>query len=236
VKSHSVEENSNGMIDDVAQILSDLASAYNLAIDTPHHVAKGSAQAGNANAGRGASALTNAVRLAYTLTAMSEDEAEAFGIPKDERKQYVRYDRGKTNTIRGTGPAKWFKLVGVPLGNGNELYPAGDEVQTCETWSPPDTWADLSNDDLNSILTMIDKGTGLPAGCFYSAAPNARARAAWRVIVKHHPKKQEGQAREIIRAWVRTGLLVEEEYSDPTTRKVATGLRVDDIKRPGREA
>jgi hypothetical protein len=28
--------------------------------------------------------------------------------------------------------ATWFKLMGVPLGNGSKLYPHGDEVQTVE--------------------------------------------------------------------------------------------------------
>jgi hypothetical protein len=40
VKSHSVEENSNSAIDDVVQILTDLMTKYNIAVDVPHHVAR----------------------------------------------------------------------------------------------------------------------------------------------------------------------------------------------------
>src|SRR5262249_5534166 len=56
VKAHSVDENSNSAIDDVAQVLSDLAAKHDIAVDIPHHTRKGSADPGNAERGRGASA------------------------------------------------------------------------------------------------------------------------------------------------------------------------------------
>ena len=95
VKTHSVEENSNSAIDDVAQLLSDIAAKYNIAVDVPHHTSKGPDDPGNAHRGRGASALIDAARLTYTLTRMSEQEAQTFNIPEEERRQYVRLDRAK---------------------------------------------------------------------------------------------------------------------------------------------
>jgi RecA-family ATPase len=80
VKSHSVEENNNSGIDDVVQVLTDMASEYNIAVDAPHHTSKGASDPGNANRGRGASAMKDAARLVYTLSPMSTDEAKAFGI------------------------------------------------------------------------------------------------------------------------------------------------------------
>ena len=187
VKTHSVEENSNSAIDDVAQLLSDLAAKYNIAVDVPHHTSKGAGDPGNAHRGRGASSLIDAVRLAYTLTRMSEQEAQTFNIPEEERRQYVRLDRAKTNLAPLSGAATWFKLVGVRLGNATEMYPNGDEVQTVEPWTPPETWAEMDNALLNRILTEID--TGMPDGTFYSAAPNASTRAAWKVVRKFAPQK-----------------------------------------------
>ena len=70
VKTHSVEENNNSMIDDVVQILSDLAVAHDIAVDVPHHSSKGPADPGNANRGRGASSMKDAGRLVYTLAPM----------------------------------------------------------------------------------------------------------------------------------------------------------------------
>jgi hypothetical protein len=52
------------------------------------------------------------------------------------------------------------------------------------------------------------------------------------VIEKHCPGKAEGPARQIIKTWIGSGLLVEEEYENPKTRKPVKGLRVDDKKRP----
>jgi hypothetical protein len=111
------------------------------------------------------------------------------------------------------------------------MYPNGDEVQTVELWAPPETWAEMNNALLNSILTEIDKG--VPDGTFYTAAPNASARAAWQVVCRLAPQKTEVQAREIIRTWIRNGLLIKFEYKNSASRKSATGLRVDNIKRPG---
>jgi hypothetical protein len=119
----------------------------------------------------------------------------------------------------------------VPLGNVTELYPNGDVVQTVEPWTPPDLWKDLSNELINRILNDID--AGLQDGNRYTNAPNADDRAAWKIVVKHAPEKTEGQAREVVKAWVKSGLLVAEEYDNPTTRKAVKGLRVDNSKRPG---
>jgi 5S rRNA maturation endonuclease (ribonuclease M5) len=230
IKSHGVEENSNDAIDAVMQILTDLLIKHNIAGDVPHHIRKGAADAGNADSGRGASAAKDAGRLVYTLTPMTPEEAKGFGLSEQERRSLVRMDSAKVNIAPPLTEAKWFRLVGVPLGNGTELYPHGDEVQAVEPWIPPDTWADLSKPILNDILTDID--AGLPDGERYSDAASAKSRAAWRVILKHAPDKTEKQARDIIKTWVKNGVLVAYEYDNQKTRKTELGLRVDDTKRP----
>jgi len=231
VKSHSVEENSNTAIDDVIQVLTDLAATRGVAVDAPHHTSKGAAEPGNAGRGRGASAMKDGGRLIYTLTTMSAEEAQAFGIAEEMRRALVRMDSAKVNIAPPMAKAKWFRIVGVPLGNATELYPSGDVVQTVEPWMPPDVWKDLSIALLNRILTEID--AGLPDGNRYTNAPKADDRAAWKVVAKHAPGKTEGQAREIIKAWVKNGVLISEDCENLTTRKMVKGLRVDNSKRPG---
>ena len=230
VKSHSVEENSNSAIDDVVQLLTDLTAKYNIAVDVPHHVSKGQPDPGNANRGRGASAMKDAGRLIYTLTPMSLEEAQTFGIAEEQRHLLIRMDSAKVNITKPLGAAKWFRLIGVRLGNQTETYPNGDEVQTVEPWTPPDIWTDLGVHLLNKILTAID--AGLPDGSRYTDAPRADDRAAWKVIVEHAPTKTEGQAREVIKVWIKNGVLIRHEYDNPTTRKPAKGLRVNPSKRP----
>ena len=143
VKAHSVEENSNSAIDDVVQVLTDLCAKHNIAIDTPHHISKGAADPGNASRGRGASSMKDGGRLVYTLATMTTDEAQAFNISEKERRSFIRMDSAKVNITRPMGQTKWFRLVGVPLGNPSEIYPNGDEAQTVEPWMPPETWADI---------------------------------------------------------------------------------------------
>jgi hypothetical protein len=98
-------------------------------------------------------------------------------------------DSGKVNIAPPMAEAKWFRLVGVPLGNASDLYPNGDEVQTVEPWTPPDAWAGLSSQLLNQILTDID--AGLPDGNRYTDTANAKDnRLAWRVISNTRPTRR----------------------------------------------
>jgi hypothetical protein len=231
VKSHSVEENLNSAIDDVAQILTDLATRHNIAVDAPHHVRKGLMEPGDAEAGRGASALIAAARLVYTCIPMSDDDADIFGISQEDRRDYIRIDSGKVNIAKRSRNAKWFHLVSVTLDNTNinPLYPSGDEVQTVELWEPPKAFAGLDFDIIDQILATID--AGLPDGNLYSDAPAATKRAAWKVIHVVTPEKNEATCREVIRTWVKNGILVKTSYENPKNRNEESGLKLSEEKR-----
>jgi AAA domain/Bifunctional DNA primase/polymerase, N-terminal len=231
VKTHGVSENDNNLIDQVTQVLLDLSAKYDIAVDTPHHVRKGPSDPGNADRARGASSQKDAYRLVYTLSTMCPEEAETFGIPEEERHSYVRMDKGKVNIVPPARKAQWFKIVGVRLENATELYPNGDEVQTVEPWTPPETFDGLDTETINRILDTID--AGLPDGERYSSAPRATTRAAWQAVERHTPGKPESQCREIIRQWLANGLLIVEIYQSKKDRKSVEGLRVDNAKRPG---
>jgi hypothetical protein len=236
VKTHRLPENDNTAIDAVVEILADLAGEHNIALDVPHHMAKGPADPGNPDKGRGASAFKDGGRLIYTLNKMTSQEAEGFGISEAERRLLIRMDSGKVNIAPPASEARWFRLLGVPLGNATELYPEGDTVQTAACWTPPKTWAGLSHIVLNQILNDIEAGLG--DGERYSAAPNAGNRAAWKVVLEHAPDRTEKQAREIIRTWLRKdsggnhGVLFEREYTSNERREPVKGLYVNATRRP----
>jgi DNA polymerase bacteriophage-type len=229
VKLHALDENNNPDMDFVCSQLVNLAKKYNIAIDSPAHTRKGALIAGDSDNRRGASAQRDAGRLDYTLTAMTEEEAKRFGIEQDERKSYVRLDRAKANIVRAIG-ASWYHLVSVTLGNVTELYPEGDEVQTLEVWTPPDVWLDLDAERVNRILDKID--AGLSDGDRYSPTPSAKKPAAWPLVVEEVPDKAEAQAREVIKSWLKGGILISRKYESPTERKPREGLFVDPVKRP----
>jgi hypothetical protein len=224
IKLHSLAENANEAMDFVADLLVRLAAEYDIAVDTPAHTRKGALSPGDADARRGASAQTDAGRLDYTLTVMSDDEAKLFGIVSEDRHFYLRLDKAKVNLLPPARKAEWFRLVGVSLDNGTADYPDGDYVQTIEPWTPPNAWEGLDPEALNATLEEID--AGLPNGQRYSDARSAKPpRAAWCVVQSHCPDRTEAQCREIIRSWVQQGVLIAEEYPDPVQRKPLTGLR-----------
>jgi hypothetical protein len=230
VKTHRLQENSNDAMDFVCELLATIAIDLNCSIDLPHHISKGPATAGDANKGRGASSMKDAARLVYTLTPMTTDEATQFGLHEAERRSLVRMDSGKVNIAPPSAQATWFRIVGQLLDNSTQAYPFGDEVPTVEQWQPPDTWAGLDSRLLNHILDDI--AAGMDNGQRYSAAGAARRRAAWAIVQKHNPAKTKQECQKIVNAWVKTGLLFDEDYYDPVDRKLRSGLRVNNTQRP----
>jgi hypothetical protein len=230
VKSHALSENDNGDMDFVCDLLATIAMDYNIAIDSPHHVHKGTITPGDANAGRGASGIKDAARLVYTLSTMSKEEAEEFGIGPDDRASYIRLDPAKVNITKHASMATWFRLHSQPIGNGTEDYPNGDDMQVAKPWTPPGRWEGTETVGLNKVLDDLAAGPG--DGHRYSSAPGAKERAAWRVVRKHYPDKTEPQCRQMVTGWLKTGLLHEQEFRDPDTRRKRQGLYVNDAKRP----
>jgi hypothetical protein len=51
-------------------------------------------------------------------------------------------------------------------------------------------------------------------------------------VQKHCQDRTEAQCREIIRIWLKNGVLYEAEYDDPVDRRKRSGLRLDTTKRP----
>jgi AAA domain/Bifunctional DNA primase/polymerase, N-terminal len=225
IKSHGLSENDNNAIDHVCTILAMMGIEYDMALDFPHHTRKGLGIPGDADRGRGASSQKDAGRLVFTLTPMSLEEAKLFGVPEPERISLVRLDSAKINIAPRSAAALWFRLIGVPLDNASDLYPNGDNVQTVEPWHPPEVWEGLDSALLNRVLDDLE--AGLPTGERYSSAGAAKTRAAWPVVCKHAPNKSEHQAREVIRTWVKNGVLFEKDYHDPVQRKTLSGLFVN---------
>jgi hypothetical protein len=101
------------------------------------------------------------------------------------------------------------------------------EPSLCEHGTMPTVIAIIPRD---AALAEIE--AGFCDGRRYSDATNAGARAAWRVVQRHFPDKSEEDCRNLVRAWVRRGLLFCEPYDDPVQRKRCVGLRVASSKRP----
>jgi hypothetical protein len=223
VDAHELEENAAGDMNYVCGMLTKMAIDMNVAIDTPHHARKGATGPGDPDSGRGSTAIPAKSRLIYTLTVMGVDEANEFGIDPEERHFYLRLDSAKVNIAPPARKARWFKLVGVVLGNGTEKYPEGDFVQAMEVWTPPETWQGMEPDIIDAILVDIERGI---EGHRYSNSSAAKERHAWRVVEKHCPDKDESECRAVIKAWIKSGTLYVDEYLDEERRAKAKGLFV----------
>ena len=66
IKTHGLEEDADIAIDLVCELLVSVAIQHDCAVDLPHHTKKGVMAAGNADAGRGATSMKDAARLAPT--------------------------------------------------------------------------------------------------------------------------------------------------------------------------
>lgn len=229
VKLAGVDENDNRAVDQVMQVLVRMADTLNVAIDVTHHTRKGALEAGDADAGRGASSMRDAARLAMTLITMTKDEAGTYGIAEADRRRYVRYDMAKVN-LAPSDDTRWYYLASVAIGNATEAYPEGDHVQTVEPWTPTGVWDGVGSARANEILTAIDAGPS--EGERYTDYGKGE-RAAWRVVLRFVPEKTDLQARAMVQTWVRNGVLERRQYQSATSRRGdASGLWLNHAKRP----
>lgn len=115
VDIHECDESDNVQMAHVMRTLTYIAKTARVAVLVLHHIAKGSAnddRVGNQDIGRGASAIVNASRVAFTLLGPSQKDAEEFGMQEAERRMWVRMDDAKTSfTLQGS-QATWFKKEG----------------------------------------------------------------------------------------------------------------------------
>ncbi len=229
VKSHTLDENSNAHMDAAATAWAEVAEATGAAVLLVHHTRKGGAEEA-VEAARGAKALTDAARVARVLSPMTADEAGQLGVPAGERWRHVRLDDAKANLAPRAEQALWFRLETVSLGNGTAAYPHGDNVAAIVPWQARGIWGRLSPAECNAALDAI--AAGPPGGGLYTAyRKGGAARWAGRVLVTRFALT-EAQAKEVIAAWLRSGLLVETEYHDPNQRRARAGLVVNDAQRP----
>ena len=152
---HNAEENDNTAMRSILAAFRGFAKDTNTAVMVLHHDRKGVGVAGDVDRMRGASALQGAARIVLTLTRMTEEEAEALGIPQEERTSYIRIDNAKANYTK-LGEAMWYRLTSQTISNG-------ESIGACLPWTPPDRIAALTGEMKVEILRlMLEAG---PAKC-----------------------------------------------------------------------
>ena len=219
-----ISESDNARMNAVTNIIIRLAIDLDIAVDTLRHDRKGAHEPGDPDRGRGAGSVNDRGRLVRTLTHMSKEEAKKYGISEVERRSLVRYDDAQVS-LAAVQDARWFRIIGVPIGNADAVFTNGDIVQCIEPCLPPQPISDLPDDVIEAILREIDKG--LPDGRRYSPHHSAAGeRQAWKIVSRIAERIQE-QAKATITAWVKDGLLDNDKGRDPLSRKPVGGLYVN---------
>lgn len=125
VETHEANESDNTEMAIVMGAYRTIARKARAAVLVVHHSSKppqgdSSGHVGNMHAGRGASAIAYAVRIALTLFNMSEKESGEYQLSRP-RHYYVRLDDAKANLHLASPHAEWFERIGVQLENGEEV-------------------------------------------------------------------------------------------------------------------
>ena len=97
---------------------------------------------------------------------------------------------------------------------------------TVRDTTPPLTPADIPALFLaaTSVLRLINAGTS--DGRRFSAAPQAKDRAAWRLVQTAVPSLTDKAAQEVIHSWLQIKVLETRSYRDPIDRRNYPGLFV----------
>lgn len=121
---HQADENSNGEMSRLLQILESVAKKTGAGVLFLHHTSKSASfngQGDHQHAARGASVLTDNARYAASMVKMTTSEADNFGIEDERRGLFVRFSTTKNNYGHPLSD-QWFKREA-----GGVLRPASME-------------------------------------------------------------------------------------------------------------
>ncbi|MBB5220345.1 hypothetical protein HNP73_000266 [Amaricoccus macauensis] len=186
--------------------LSHLADECDCAIEVVHHTRKLGGREADIEDSRGGSALVGAVRSGRVLNPMTADEAVRAGL--STHIDHFRIDRGgKSNVARPSDRAVWFRKFGVEL-------PNGDDVAVVEPWEWPDAFEGVSLEMTRKVRTRLAEQDP-PARANSQAKEWAGYIIAEVVGIDASDKASRARISQMIRTWLRTGVLQQEERRSP---------------------
>lgn len=208
---HTADETDNTALRQVVARLRELAQQYDCAIVLVHHTRKG-AVAGDVDAIRGASAIVGAVRIALTVTPMTEEEAEELGQSKALRRSYFRVDLVKQNYAPASDAA-WHVMHEYQLDND-------EAVAAAIPWTPPPRQNGIEPETLEAIAAEVARGAedGPYSPRLSTDQPRSVAAAMVRCGVADLPRQKAA-----LQALIEQGFVVG-EFRDQY-RRARTGLR-----------
>lgn len=207
VSAHALSENDNRAVDMIAKDLSVMADECDCSINLVHHVRKQNGAEATADSARGASSLIGAARSVVVYNRMTKDEGERAGIAPEQVGFHFRTANDKAN-LAPPEAADWHRMNNVDL-------PNGDKVGVACSWEWPDAFAGVTTSKLIAVQRKISTGA-------YRRDP--RAGDAWAGVVVAEvlgldTDKQAGRIKQLLKEWIRNGVLIEVERRDEVSRK-----------------
>lgn len=216
VSVHKVAENDNVLIDQVMRILSGVAEETDCAVELAHHFRKANGQEPSADDVRGASSIIGACRSVRLLVQMSAEEAEAFGLEKEERKKYVYLQNGKSNMAPPLLARRWFELTSIDLDNALPPYLA-DSVGVAMPWSAPQKAMELTGPEWRAVRVAIRNATNPLAELRYDQRSSgwAGARIAKALELEPAEPAVRIKMKALIEGWIRAKRIKVTKIADP---------------------
>jgi AAA domain len=223
VSCHRIVENDNPAMDMVAKQWTAIADETNTAIELIHHTKKTGGADATVEDGRGAVALLAAVRSAQVLNKMTSDEGAKAGV--DNHRQYFKVENGKANLAPPPEGKDWFRIVGVPLGNGDGVLVPGDNVGVVTAWKWPDPLDGVTGKHFDLAAAAIRTGR-------WKESVQAKDWVGWPIakalgLDLHGSKSEKAKVKGLIKIWISQGSLVVVEEKDDH-RELKSFVRVAD--------
>lgn len=223
VGAHEINENDNMAVNAVVAQIREVADETRCSIGLVHHIRKGNGQDADIDSVRGAGSLIGAARAARVINKVSEKDALELGVKREEAIGLFRVDDGKANLSPPAAKAVYRRMHGVQIANG-------EWIGVAVPFELPDEWSGMSDNVINTILGQIDAGIqNVDTEEFFSLRPQDKQRWVGQLIVDYpftraEDFKSEGQAKQIIKAWLASGLLEEITYHSAAQRKDRKGV------------
>jgi hypothetical protein len=148
VSLHNCNENDNGQMAEVMEIILNIGEATGCATLLMHHTPKyaGRGDKGDPNASRGAGAIITSTRIAINITTCDKEEMQKFGLTETERLQHVRVDDAKGNytDTKANRALMWLKWQ-------TQMLMTGDTVGVLV----PTEMANKSKDDKVALIQNV---------------------------------------------------------------------------------
>jgi hypothetical protein len=150
---NAAPESDNQIMRRVMSVLkAELAMRFKCALVIVHHDAKSAGEdtANDQTNARGAGDIINAARFEAAIKGMTVTQAEAFGIEREERKNYFRVgSEDSKRNYSAPEAAEWFERQATVIN--------GEAVVRCVPWQPPS--GKLSDEQVTVLIAAIGKGT-----------------------------------------------------------------------------